>query len=1114
MLKKLFLIFSIISVLAVAVFSWWMYKMVVLEPGDEIQPENIQKILGKESEVYYSDGITKLGVFFDTAHRQYVTFDEIPKTFVNALVASEDERFFKHFGFDPVGIARALVRNIQARKVVQGGSTLTQQTAKNLFKRTDRSFEAKLKELLYALRLEYHYTKEQIFEFYANQFYVSGNGHGFGIAARYYFDKTPEELTLVESAFIAGSVKMPNYYNPFIKKTSEAVAAARSRAKARTRYVLDKMLELGMIGEAEHREAVAAEIEFKEGKVGYALDHAMELVRDAVSSTEVLNALEGFGITNIATSGVKIITTVDRDLQHKALAGLRGELSRLDVRLRGYNREEVQAELKNLDYSGESEVKEGNFLFGNVLEIKGKGKDIEIAVEFDKELGRGTIDAAGLTEMVSSFVKWQNNIWSEPAAGDQEKLVQQLQVGDRVWVSVRAPSPAHPILLALERFPQVQGGAIVLKDGIIMGMAGGAENRFFNRAVHAKRTMGSAFKPLVYAAALQLGWNTADLLRNSRDLFIFNGQPYFPRPDHKSPFEWVSMNWAGVLSENVASVWLLAHLCDRLTPAQFREVATYVGLAPQTVDGREESYRSYSARIRDRHGILINNDVLRAAAYRKAVEVLETDFVFDGMLDEYSILQNLHYGLNFDRFARELGLSLQQRNSTMTKPEGEEMEVRRQLLSRSYLHLKSLKNDLAAFKKAVENAMEDLEPDPFEQNIPAALFKNLVSGQYHFSRLLQPSGHLIKVSDLQLRNTLEELGPAGRDLFWDAVKLGGQLSVEAFDKVEEQINYEFQKLSQEQPYNFEVLSQISDFRITVGLHYLIQLAGELGIKGNLEPVLSFPLGSNVVTLLETTRMYDGLVTGSVTTFGEPGPEEGNDALAILGRIESEDGKVLFEAKPVRKQVFDPKTTLAIGGILENVVKFGTGKSAGEKVKLRADGQGGGAEIAKLNLHVPLLGKTGTANNYTNASFFGYLPGIAGNGEGMVQQDGFAIGTYVGYDDNQPMRRKSSRISGAAGALPTWCEIANVLMQEQGYVNKLDPTDISFYGLILKRADYGQVNLGVTSDQGGKLVEPMVPVSETARSQPAILTFGTTDAGRFEVERNFLPFWAVAQQSSQ
>ncbi len=124
-----------------------------LEPGDEIKIENIHQILGKESHVFYSDGKTKLGVFFDTAHRQYVSYDEIPKNFVNAMVASEDNRFFTHIGFDVVGIGRAMIKNIQAGRVVQGGSTLTQQTAKNLFKRSDRSIEAKLKELLFALRL-------------------------------------------------------------------------------------------------------------------------------------------------------------------------------------------------------------------------------------------------------------------------------------------------------------------------------------------------------------------------------------------------------------------------------------------------------------------------------------------------------------------------------------------------------------------------------------------------------------------------------------------------------------------------------------------------------------------------------------------------------------------------------------------------------------------------------------------------------------------------------------------------------------------------------------------------------------------------------------------------
>ena len=191
MLKKIFWTFVILGVLAMGAGSGALYWFVALHPGDAVKPENIRAILGKESPVFYNDGKTRLGVFFSQAHRQYVSYEEIPVNFINALVASEDNRFFSHFGFDAFGIARAALKNVQSGRIVQGGSTLTQQTAKNLFKREGRSIKAKLKELLFALRLEYHYPKEKIFEFYANQFYVSGNGHGLGVAARYYFNKNP-----------------------------------------------------------------------------------------------------------------------------------------------------------------------------------------------------------------------------------------------------------------------------------------------------------------------------------------------------------------------------------------------------------------------------------------------------------------------------------------------------------------------------------------------------------------------------------------------------------------------------------------------------------------------------------------------------------------------------------------------------------------------------------------------------------------------------------------------------------------------------------------------------------------------------------------------------------
>jgi len=146
-----------LALLLTAAVGGGLYYLVVVNPGPEIEEANIEAILGRESPVLYSDGQEKIGVLFQGFHRQYLVYDQIPKKFINALVAAEDNRFFQHSGIDIAGIARAMIANFKAGRIVQGGSTLTQQTAKNLFKRESRSYQAKLKELLYALRLEHHY---------------------------------------------------------------------------------------------------------------------------------------------------------------------------------------------------------------------------------------------------------------------------------------------------------------------------------------------------------------------------------------------------------------------------------------------------------------------------------------------------------------------------------------------------------------------------------------------------------------------------------------------------------------------------------------------------------------------------------------------------------------------------------------------------------------------------------------------------------------------------------------------------------------------------------------------------------------------------------------------
>jgi len=1103
MIKKFFYFLIIVFLLLGVTVAGVLYWFVVVEPGEEISEANIRGILGRESPVYYNDGVTPLGVFFADAHRQYVDYQEIPKDFVNALVAAEDNRFFSHFGFDIQGITRAAIKNIEAGRIVQGGSTLTQQTAKNLFKREDRSYKAKFKELIYALRLEYKYPKEQIFEFYSNQFYVSGNGLGLGVAARYYFDKTPNELTLIEAAYIAGSVKRPNYYNPFIKKNPEAVEQAKVQGRKRVAYVLKMMLDLGMISEYDYHLAKNSDVPFNKGNVGYALDYVMELVTEAVSSERVIEALSVHGIDNIATSGIRVITNVDKNIQQNTLHALRKQLSYLDVRLRGYERDEVQQELQNVDYRGDRTVDMGNFLFGTITEMSGQGDNLAIIVDLGFKDGIGRVDQSGLTDIVEARVKWKKNRWSESTQADYSELLEQLQEGDKVWVSVRELPDALPPLFDLERFPKVQGGAIVLKKGQIISVAGGVENRFFNRAVYGKRTMGSSYKPFVYGAAMQLGWNSADLLPNKRDVFVYQKQAYFPRPDHKIDNEVVSMSWAGVRSENLASVWLAAHLCDHLSSSQLEDVANYLGLTPKVVDGEPEPYRLFRSRIRDRYGIVIDEDILRKAAYRKTLNSIQADLIFEGLEQEYEAIRGLHYGLGFNQFKVDVDKELGQKG--LSEQEKNELFLRRKILARNFLALQDLNNHFK-FLVASDFNTQGLSTvsAPTKGRTPR-LYYNPITEHYLYDYPKFVPEYAEPVQPWQLQRQFDQLDPFGKKEFVDTIKLGSTISVAAFQFVDRHVQLEYQKMRKLLPYSMDVLQEVEDYRILVGLHYLIAFGKFLGIESAMEPVLSFPLGSNVVTLLETTRVYEALVTGGVTLFTEENGEI-NNTLAIIDRIESEDGVVLFRPEKVVRRGVSAKTSLTIGHILENTVKFGTGREADRRVKMSGD-ELEDDKIDELGLSVPLFGKTGTANRYTNASFFGYLPTLNEDGNAMVIEDGYGIGVYVGFDDNKAMRKKTTRVTGSLGALPAWIDIANGIVRQAEFGSGLDPVDLSFYGLAIERKALGQKNLGVVKDLGGVLIKPLSQVDPLDRYQPSILTFGAEgENGSFKSARSFAPFW--------
>lgn len=1106
-LLKAALIFLLLSVLALVGGYYWL---VVRQPGEAISQSNIENILTMESPVYYSDGSAKIGVFFEEAHRQYISYEQMPKDFAHAIVSSEDSNFYHHYGVDFMGLGRAMLANLKAGRVVQGGSTITQQTAKNLFKRQSRSLEAKLTELLYALRLEYHYPKDKILEFYANQFYVSGNGRGLGVAARYYFDKEATELSLVEAAFIAGSVKRPNFYNPHIKNTEEEVRLAQLESKHRAAYVLGQMYKLNYIDANEYQRALNQEIPFKQGRTRYSLNTVMDMVKDAMADPLIEDAFARHGIDNIATTGIKVVTTIDKDLQESSLAALKGELSRIDILLAGYEREALQKSYAEMAVADYSELTAGQFLLARVVKMERNPVRIHLALADTggNQDAVGIIDEQGLQVALTSLVRFKRQRWSTPAKGDLEKLLlKEIAVGDRVYASVRQrDGVSGGALFNLEKYPEVQGAVISLQNGKIRSMVGGMTNHYYNRAVTAKRPMGSLIKPLVYAAAIQLGWNSLDALQNERAMFVYHKQPYFPRPDHDSPHAKVSMSWAGVHSENLATIWLLAHLCDNLTPGQFKEVLSHLGLAQE----EDESYNHYMRRIRDEMGVVVDRQALQQQAFELGRSAVESDLIFDGQDGEARFLQKMHYSKEYASHVEKEEAAAGEivpDEEELTKAEIAEAKLRKDLVRWSFERLQERHHALMRLKTFPDATMEEYVPGLYYlSEVPpagGAVERDFSSFQFVYTDEPAPSWR--PVSTALFSAMLGGMSPADKERFWARVRLDNLLSVSAVEMVAAAMDKEMERLSRLPPYGPEVLHALHDFRMLVGLRYLIGLCREFGVESALEPVLSFPLGSNVISLYEIARMYEGLTSGMVSSI------DGlhSAGLDLIARIETYDGEVIYTAKPVRKRLIDPQTTLAVNDILRNVVRYGTGRSVYKNVELHSHDQELEENLLQLGITVPVLGKTGTANRYTNASFAGLVPGShQGRENGVTLQNGLVLAAYVGYDDNKPMSRRTSNITGSSGALPIWARVAADYVTNRDYGRALDLADLSFSDtkeLPLFYPELGQIEVPVAVNGGGLLV-----TGAAARHSGAwapLVTFGEIlPGGEVRPQRAFRPYW--------
>ncbi len=1005
----------VLSLVGLFVAAGLYWKYILQEPGEHISREAIEAIISQESPVYYRDGETQVGVFFDREHRIYVPYEEIPRAWVDAITAAEDQRFFEHGGLDMKGFARAMLQNLRAGRLVSGGSTLTMQTAENLYyDGTGDPWSAKAIEVVNTLRLEAHYSKEDILEFYANQFHVSGNGRGIGIAARYFFDKEVGELTVQECAFIAGLVKAPSWYNPFVG-SEERRAAARAKALARTNYVLGRMVEEGSLSRADFEALRTQPVPFRRGTFRYDSSVLIDEVQRRLAMEPFPQLFEEAGIENPSTAGIQIITTLDAGAQRAATYGLWHHLSEVGTLLEGQGvRAFFHPEASSSAAGAPPEPM--SFHYARITGGDEGGVHLELA-------GReALLDRQGLERAYAMLAHARaGNTWTRPTEADKRALREALVEGAVLWVSLRPGSDEAPYLVDLEIRPELQGGLIALEDGQIRAMVGGNDNRNFNRAVTAKRQLGSTWKSLVYFAALQLGWTPVDTLDNRRGVFPFEGTWYYPRPDHE-PEDFVSLAWAGVRSENLATIWLLYHLTDRLNDEQLRRLAELTGLAPR----EGESPGDYRVRIRDTHGIIATRDRLEAGLLVRVKDGVIADLAFSGHTGDAVEVRSLHYGLGFAAERKRVA-------------RGPDSRRKLEALDHNLGHYEALLGDCQERAEALVSAdaaarrrrviargeregslLEKLSGRPKARRAAAAdpadyegLSYRVEGGGRRRGEVALACGRVPEGYEPVDEALLESLGDRDRPVRGD-VWLDGRLHASTVRAIREAIDDRLEDLGGELDfYDPELLYHHPDFRVMLGLRYMAGLARALGVQEDLPPVLSMPLGALDISLEQVATIYQGFLRGEAYTFpgvwleesALPGLELENELPSppapalLIAEIRDRGGRVIYRARPEPVAVADPVSGLLVSDVLRGVVRYGTGR--------RAAGLLGGW---------PVGGKTGTTNDFKNAAFVGHLPVSGPGGEPATP---WVLAAYVGYDDNRPMAKSGAVLAGASGALPAW-----------------------------------------------------------------------------------------------
>ena len=441
--------------------------------------------------IHAGDG--RLMAEFAREKRVFIPIEAMPKRVIRAFLSAEDKTFYSHWGIDIPGIIRAMITNIRRihtdRRPV-GASTITQQVAKNFLLTNEVSIARKAKEVILSLRMERAFSKDKILELYLNEIYLGFGSFGVAAAALNYFDKSLNDLSVAEAAFLAGLPKAPNNYHPIRKPNA---------ARARRNYVLSRMVEDGFIT------AAAAAVEMSK-KVRVRPPGEPDAARADYFVEEVRRELQGnYGDSGLYGGGLSVRTTLDSRLQKIADISLRNGLSAYDQRhgWRGVlGRIEVEQDWAGA--IGKHALPDDVDQWRTAVVLSLSGGSAEIGFP---DQSRGILPLQELS--------WARRLEKGRRLGPRPKMVSDvLQVGDVIAVEAVKKEDKSATLLhdyySLRQIPEISGAIVVLDphSGRVLAMSGGfsAQLSEFNRATQARRQPGSAFKPFVYLAALDKGF--------------------------------------------------------------------------------------------------------------------------------------------------------------------------------------------------------------------------------------------------------------------------------------------------------------------------------------------------------------------------------------------------------------------------------------------------------------------------------------------------------------------------------------------------------------------------------------------------------------------------------